>query len=246
MTNSKNFKQIAEMIISLFTFMNGANFIGVTYRNAYNELSKYVLIADFKYHEAVESTKAILRGLTEADFNAIASKGINNVSGVKYATNNGAREFLTSGKLPKEGTKARETVLNGVKVTKTLQTICNEMISSFEKNANVETKSNQSIAQSEMYEKIEDRNGNVIPSMKYHTASETIHIYAMAHSKVIIEAGTYTESEKLPETIQKEAISKYCKYVLGKELPTDKYRNLKVTEDQLSRVKVLGTEIICE
>lgn len=235
-----NAQKIAMEIISLFTFMKGANFIGVTYRNAYGELSKSVLIADFKYGIAVAKSIDILNSLTASDFLKIAEKyNVCNVAGIQYSNNAKGKEYLASGKLPKEGTKARIEVLESIKTTKTLATICAEMVQSYIDNANKETRSASSEAQIEAYEKVTN-------SIKVCKATNNVHIFALAHSREVIEAGTYPESEKLPETIQKDAIISYCKYVLGMELPTTKYRNLKVTADNLCRVKALGSELFCE
>jgi len=247
MTNAimTEIQKIALEIMSMFVKMNGANYIGCTYKNKQDEVSKYVLIADFSYPNACKTTKEILASLTADDFLKIASKGINNVAGVLYSNKKEGKEYLESGKLPKDGTKARQIVLDSIRTSKTLQTICNEMIEAFDKNKDAETRSASSQAQIDAYIKITDLDGNIIPSMKVSVETKNVHIYALAHSREVIEAGTYTESDKEPETLQKDAIIKYCKYELGKELPTTKYRNLKVTLEQLSRVKVLGTEILC-
>ena len=179
----------------------------------------------------------ILNGLTEKDFSAMAEKyGVVNVSGTQYGTNKGAIEYLESGKLPKEGTKARENVLKGVKTTKTLAEIRSEMVETIIKNRDWETKSERSKDECEKYEYV--TNG-----IKVHTESGEVVIFAKAHSKVVLVKGTYTDSEKGIETLQKEAISKYCKYVLDAELPNEKFRKFCVNEEQLKRVKVKGNEI---
>ena len=237
---STDSKKIASHIVSMFTLMNGANFIGVTYRNQNNELSKYVLIADFNYGIAVDRSIEILKSLNENDFLAIVEKyNVNNVSGLQYSNNAKGKEYLLTGKLPKEGTKAREDVLNSVKISKSISEVCAEMISQMIANKNPETRSARSQNEIDKYEKVTN-------SIKINEKTNNVHIYAMAHSRIVIEEGTYSESTKTPETAQKDAITSYCKYVLNAELPTTKYRNLIVTTDQLSRVKVLGETILCE
>ena len=236
--NDKDAKMIATEILLMFCKMNGSNFIGATYRNQHGELSKYVLIADFNYGVAVDKSIAILKTLTPADFNAIIEKyKVNNIEGVKYSNNANGKLYLETGKIPKEGTKARQIVLDSIKVTKTLQTVCAEMIQKMIDNKDPETRSTRSQNEIDKYEKVTN-------SIKICNSTKNVHIYAMAHSKIVIEKGIYSDSEKNIETLQKDAIEKYCKYVLNNELPTTKYRNLIITTDQLTRLKVSGEELV--
>jgi len=242
--NSNDAKKVAMIIIAMFTDLNGSKFIGATYRNKNNELSKYVLIANFNYGVAVAKTIEILNSLNEADFLKIAEKyNVNNVAGIQYSNNADGKLYLETGKLPKEGTKARVKVLESIKITKTLMQIRNEMVNAFVNNKDEETRSASSEAQIEAYEKIVI-DGKTIPSMKVCKATNNVHIYAMAHSREVIEAGTYSNGEKWLETAQKDAITSYCKYVLNAELPTAKYRNMIITTDQLFRIKANGTELV--
>jgi hypothetical protein len=214
----------------------GANFMGIIgYKsNKSGEVANHVVNFGVSYGSAKDKSIKILKSLTDKDFIAIAEKyKVNNVAGQKYATNTGATKFLNEGKLPKEGTKARETALNGVKETKRLATIRDEMIDAMEKNDNEETKSNQSKAQQEAYI-------HLGRGVKQNKKTEHYHIYAHAHDKVIEIDGTYKDSNPKPETIQKNAITKYCKYVLKKELPVEKFRNFICSEEQIKKVNVTG------
>lgn len=232
--------QLIATIVSLFARVNGATFCGLTYTNKKGETAKHVVIANASYFNACDRAIEILKGLTDAMFTAMAEKyKAVNVSGTQYATNAGAREYLASGKLPKEGTKAREAVLNGVKVTKTLAEIRDEMINTIIKNRDYETRSASSQAQIDAYKYVEN-------GLKVELATGQIVIFAKAHSKQIIVEGTYTDSDKEIETLQKEAISKYCRYELGEELPNEKFRKFNISIEQMERLKVNGSEVTVE
>lgn len=232
-------KSIEKQITDLFTQMNGANFVGVrAYKNSNNEIADHVIIADFSYRNAVNKTVEILNTLTDADFTAMADKySVNNVSGILYSNSVQGKLYLTDGKLPKEGTKARETVLNSVKTSKSLAEMRNEMVAQYIANQDVETRSAQSQAHIDAFIHITN-------SIKLCVATKQIHIYALHVSKNIIQEGEYEESNPKPETLQKNAIFAYCKYQLNKELPTAKYRSFIVEVDQMASVKAQGEEII--
>ncbi len=242
-------KQI-QSILANFDELNGTKFVGIrNYKSAKSgEVADFVVNANFNYGTAVNTSIAILKSLNEADFEAIAKKyGVTNHEGEKYATNKGAVEFLESGKLPKEGTKARDKVMNGVHKTKTIATIVGEMIQSFVDNQNPLTRSKQSESQREKYD-------HVAKSVKQHKVNETYHIYALAHSKEVIEEGEYSDSAMGIEASQKNAIERYCKDVkkrinskgkeVSAELPTCKYRNFVLTEGELADCKELDSATI--
>lgn len=249
---------VAQAIISKFTEIKNATFIGVRrYMNEAGEIANYVLIADFKWVVAVERTIAILKSLTEANFTEMAEKyDACNISGVVYSNKKEGKLYLETGKLPKEGTDARKKVLASIRTTKTLAEYRDEWVQQLLDNLDPDKAkhSNQSIAQSEAYERIY-HNGKLVPSVKVHTTNKDaegkplVHIWAMAHSKEILVKGEYKDKDMTLEGKQKNAIERYCKYVLkdaeGKpmELPITKYRNLVVSESQMSAVRAMGDEI---
>lgn len=239
MENTEKMTAIASEITALFSTMNGANFVGIrAYRNQNNELANHVVIADFSYRNAVNTSVEILNTLTESDFSVIAEKySVGNTSGIQYSNNAQGKLYLSDGKLPKDGTKARETVLASIKVSKSLAEMRNEIVAQFIANQSDETRSEQSKSAIATYTHITN-------SIKVCNETERVHIYAMHHSKEIIENGTYTENTPYPETAQKNAIFAYCKYVLERELPVAKYRNFIVEKEQMSSVKAKGEEIV--
>lgn len=227
---------LANEISRLFQTVNFATFVGLNYTNANGENANYVIIADADFKVAVKKSIQALRELTDADFSAIAEMyGVNNIAGVRYSNNAKGREYLLTGKLPKEGTKAREDVLNSIKVSKTLFEIRTEMIESLLNNLNADTASEQSIAQRDTYEYISN-------SVKRHKETNEIYIFGKAHTKQILVEGVYPQTTQMPETAQKTAISRYCKHI-GRELPHERFRTFKVVENQLRRLRVNGETV---
>jgi inosine/xanthosine triphosphate pyrophosphatase family protein len=105
------------------------------------------------------------------------------------------------------------------------------LLTSFEKNQNKETQSNQSKAQQDIYIKLND-------AIKVHKETEQVYIYALAHKKVVIEKGTYPTVNSRELTKAKNAIKKACGF------KTAKYRLFIVDKNQLTSVKIKGTEVI--
>jgi hypothetical protein len=232
-------KQI-QSILESFNALNGTKWVGIKeYKSVKSgEVANFVVNANFNYGNAVNSSIEILETLTDADFTAIADRyKVVNHEGEKYGSNAPAREYLATGKIAKEGTKARIKCLEGVKETKTLATICAEMIQAMLDNQNEETRSAQSIAQREKYD-------HVAKSVKRHKETKRLHIWAMANWKEVVEEGEYSEGDMGIETAQKTAIERYCKEVLKKQLPTTKYRNFVIEDNQLSEVAISGETFV--
>jgi signal recognition particle subunit SEC65 len=225
-----------QRILANFTAMNGNRFVGIKEYTSVKsgEVANFVINANANYGRAVTKEIAILESLTEKDFSAIAEKyNVDNHSDEKYGSSAPARLFLTTGKIPKEGTKARIAVEKAVKTTKMLATVTAEMVQKFKDNQNEATRSNQSIAQEKIYERL---GGGV----KWHIENERLHIFALNHSKDVIVDGEYNDSIPNRETAQKNAITSYCKYVLDKVLPTTKWRNFVVEAGQLAELNSTG------
>lgn len=229
-------KKAIERIKAMFTEFNGASLIGVReYTNRNNETANHVVNANCSYPNACANSKEILDSLTSKDFETIAKMyGVNNEEGIKYATSEPARLFLEENKHPKIETKAYQKMLKGVHTTKSLATIRDEMSMKFDLENREETP--QMIAQKEAYIRI-------TKSMKLCLETGNVHIHAYAFAKEILTEGEYKDSTPKPETVQKNAITRYCKEVLKQELPTTRYRNFIVTEGELGEVAVDGEVI---
>ena len=234
-----------EKMIEVFMRVFKGGFVGIrNYRSeSTGRVSNIVLNAKIDYGKAKTDSIAILKTLTEGDFSAMAEKyGVVNVAGEKYGTNKGAKLYLLEGKLPKEGTKARANVLKGVKITKSLATIRDEMINQMMLNEDEVTASNQSKAQSDAYVTI--TNG-----VQFHEEKEKYYIFGMKHTDTIDPnnpdhaEGEYHEPNRGIESAQKYAIESYCKNVLKKQLPTTKIKRYSCTADQLAEVRASGDTI---
>ena len=235
----KGFNAQIQRLLALFSALTGTKFVGIReYISVKSgEVANFVINANFNYGNAIATTVEILKSLTPSDFLAIEAKyGVVNSEGTEYGSNAGAKKYLETGKRPKEGTKARETVMAGVKQTKLLATVCAEMVQRFLDNQNEETRSEKSKEASDAYER-------VTTGVKRNIKSQKLHVWAMAHSKEVLIEGTYAESNMGIEASQKNAIERYCKSVLDKQLPTTKYRNFVIEPDQLSEVKVSGDTV---
>jgi len=235
----KGFNAQIQRLLALFSVLTGTKFVGIREYISVKtgEVANFVINANFNYGNAIDSTVEILKSLTASDFQAIEAKyGVVNAEGTTYGSNAGAKLYLETGKIPKEGTKARVKVLAGVKETKRLATVCAEMVQAFLDNQNEETRSAMSVAQSEAYERI-------TKGVKRNIKSQKLHIWAMAHSKEVLIEGNYPESNPQIETAQKSAIERYCRDILNTQLPTTKYRNFVIEPDQLSEVKVTGDTV---
>ena len=238
----KTVNQVIDQVIALFMRVLNGGFVGI--RNYKSEstgrVSNIVLNAKIDYGKAKEKSIEILNSLTDSDFSAIEQKyGVTNIAGERYGTNKGAKLYLLEGKLPKEGTKARESVLSGIHYTKTLATIRDEMVNQMIANDDELTASNQSKVQSNLYE-------TVTKGVQYHTEKKKYYIFAMVASDHVDPnnpdhtEGEYKEPNRGIESAQKYAIESYCKNVLKKRLPITKIKRYSCTADQLAEIKASG------
>jgi hypothetical protein len=105
-----------------------------------------------------------------------------------------------------------------------------KLTDSFVKNQSVETQSAQSKGQQDAYI-------NITPSIKWHIESGKVHIFAQAHSKEVLVAGTYKDVNSRELTLCQNAVKKYF------DFRTAKFRNFIVEKDQLSGVNIDGQKI---
>ena len=112
-----------------------------------------------------------------------------------------------------------------------VKTAIAKLAESFRKNMNPETQSNQSKAQQDAYI-------NISPCIKLHIETGKLHIYALAHSKVVLVEGEYKPVNSRELTLCQNAVKKYF------EFSTAKYRNFIVEPSQLSGVNIAGEKII--
>lgn len=112
-----------------------------------------------------------------------------------------------------------------------VKTAIAKLADAFRKNQNPETASNQSKAQADAYI-------NISPCIKLHIETGKLHIYALAHSKVVLVEGEYKTVNSRELTLCQNAVKKYF------EFSTAKYRNFIVDPSQLSGVNISGEKVV--
>lgn len=114
-------------------------------------------------------------------------------------------------------------------IQKNIQTL----LDSFLKNQNIETASNQSVAQNTAYI-------NISPCLKYNFETGLLYLHgAKVHKKVIVPI-EYKPVNSRIDTLCKGTIKRVLNF------STEKYRQFIITPDQLKRVKMNGTEWVLE
>lgn len=106
-----------------------------------------------------------------------------------------------------------------------------KLADAFRKNMNPETASAQSLAQKDAYI-------NISPCIKLHIETGKLHIYALAHSKVVLVEGEYKTVNSRELTLCQNAVKKYF------DFSTAKYRNFIVEPSQLSGVNISGEKVV--
>lgn len=123
-----------------------------------------------------------------------------------------------------------ENIAKGGHTLELVKEAIDKKIASFTKNSNPETASNQSKAQKNTYTKVTD-------CIKIHDETEEVYIYAIGHSKKVVEAVEYKAVDSKPLTLATKAVEKYF------DLTTAKYRSFKVSPDQMESVAITGDTI---
>ena len=104
-----------------------------------------------------------------------------------------------------------------------------ELLESFKKSVNkTETVEIEDI--DDAYTRYFDECNNYIKGVKLHTATNTLHLYGTFVSKVIHQKGIYLPTNKKALTIEKDK--------LRRQLPISKYRQFKITPDNVTSIAV--------
>lgn len=88
------------------------------------------------------------------------------------------------------------------------------------------------------YTHFKDDSGNYVKGIKLHKESNTLHIYGVVNTKKIIVPGTYKEVKSKEITVAKNKLTK--------NLPISKWRQFKITPDQVKSIKVEKLELTTE
>jgi hypothetical protein len=86
------------------------------------------------------------------------------------------------------------------------------------------------------YAYFKDEHGKIIKGVKFHSASNSLHLYGIvAYKKVIIE-GIYPKTKKHKLTLVKDKLRKMC--------PLNKWRQFKILRDQVEAISVQSLTIL--
>jgi len=86
------------------------------------------------------------------------------------------------------------------------------------------------------YRRFTDDNGKYIKGVKLHEESNTLHIYGLVVNKKVIMPGTYKTKNSKPLTIAKDKLRRLC--------PVGRFRQFKITPDQLDGISVEGLHML--
>jgi hypothetical protein len=88
------------------------------------------------------------------------------------------------------------------------------------------------------YTRFLDENGNYIKGVKMHTETGTLHLYGLVNHKRVIMPGMYPNKAdtRRPLTVAKDKLRKLC--------PVNKFRQFKLTPDQVDHISVQNLSLL--
>lgn len=87
------------------------------------------------------------------------------------------------------------------------------------------------------YTRFFDSDGKHIKGVKLHTATATLHLYGLVNHKRILIPGNYSKGDnRRPLTIAKDKLRKLC--------PVSKFRQFRLTPDQVDRISVENLSLL--
>lgn len=86
------------------------------------------------------------------------------------------------------------------------------------------------------YTHFTDENGKYIKGVKMHTESATLHLYGLVSQKKVLMPGNYPTKNKKPLTVAKDKLRKLC--------PVDKFRQFKITPEQVDQISVQNLSLL--
>jgi hypothetical protein len=86
------------------------------------------------------------------------------------------------------------------------------------------------------YRRFTDANGQYIKGVKLHEETNTLHLYGLVVHKKVTMPGEYKERNRKPLTIAKDRLRRMC--------PVSKFRQFKVTPEQLESISVAGMNLL--
>lgn len=86
------------------------------------------------------------------------------------------------------------------------------------------------------YRRFTDSNGKYIKGVKLHEQTGVLHIYGLVTQKRVIMPGLYKKVNSKPLTIAKDKLRRLC--------PVSKFRQFRITEDQVDSISVEGINLL--
>lgn len=86
------------------------------------------------------------------------------------------------------------------------------------------------------YRRFTDSDGQYIKGVKLHEETNTLHVYGLVVNKKVIMPGIYKKTNRKPLTIAKDKLRRLC--------PVSKFRQFKITPDQLDSICVEGLHLL--
>lgn len=86
------------------------------------------------------------------------------------------------------------------------------------------------------YTRFFDDDGKYIKGIKLHTESKTLHLYGLVSQKKVLMPGSYPTKNKRALTIAKDKLRKMC--------PVDKFRQFKITPEQVDLISVQNLSLL--
>ena len=86
------------------------------------------------------------------------------------------------------------------------------------------------------YTHFQDESGKFIKGVKMHIATGTLHLYGLVNHKRVLMPGQYKKSNRRPLTIAKDNLRRLC--------PVNKFRQFKITPNQVDRISVENLSLL--
>lgn len=86
------------------------------------------------------------------------------------------------------------------------------------------------------YTRFQDDNGNYVKGVKFHDASQTLHLFGLLVHKRVLMPGDYKKTRRQELTIAKDELRKLC--------PVARFRQFKLTPDQVDQISVQGLHLL--
>ena len=90
----------------------------------------------------------------------------------------------------------------------------------------------------EVYDRVLDKDGNVVKGVKVHKDTGVLYLFGLAHQKVVREPGVYKQVNKRPLTVAKDK--------LRKGLPVERFRQFVIKSGQVESISVENLSLLPE